>query len=524
MKINFFFFTLFIYCLEKIKVQNIIKQNYNVIGIYKIINLLNNNYLSIENNSITLLLNKNSYFRLIETESNPNNYLIEEKDLNKFLGIDEQGNILLYSKKEIIDISKITWNFIKIKNNNFFIKNIYNKKYLELIEFKLQCLHEINFPYDNKFSFQFELVKLYEEGKTNKYIKYINKEPIDILIKYIDLNDKTLNREGIKQIYKDYDNEELRFSLRSILENIPWVRKIFILMPNEKVKFLKSYDEIKEKIIYIKDKDFLGFDTANIHSFTFNLYKLEHYGISKNFLYLEDDFFIGKSIKKNEFFYFDKNKKKVFPFLLTKHFQILNKTEIMNKYYEIYKIRNSIHPHSSTGWWFSIFCTDKYFMEKYNFQLINTNYTHNTISENIDDLKEIYEEIKSYDYFNETIYSKERHILTLNQPHFGNLYQLNIKHKKVNSIKYRFIEIENIKKFKLKDPLFVLNTCGNHIPLNRQNKIQKKVMVKVFSLKTIFEIINNSNMNCNYIKKIVIKAINLLIVFSLTKIIIIIKF
>ena len=64
MKINFFFFTLFIYCLEKIKVQNIIKQNYNVIGIYKIINLLNNNYLSIENNSITLLLNKNSYFRL----------------------------------------------------------------------------------------------------------------------------------------------------------------------------------------------------------------------------------------------------------------------------------------------------------------------------------------------------------------------------------------------------------------------------------------------------------------------------
>ena len=146
-------------------------------------------------------------------------------------------------------------------------------------------------------------------------------------------------------------------------------------------------------------------------------------------------------------------------------------------------------------------------MEKYNFQLINTNYTHNTIPENIDDLKEIYEEIKSYDYFNETIYSKERHILTLNQPHFGNLYQLNIKHKKVNSIKFRYIEIENIKKFKLKDPLFVLNTCGNHIPLNRQNKILKKVMVKAFSLKTIYEIINNSNMNYNIIKKILIKVV-----------------
>ena len=52
------------------------------------------------------------------------------------------------------------------------------------------------------------------------------------------------------------------------------------------------------------------------------------------------------------------------------------------------------------------------------------------------------EEIKDYDYFNETIYSKERHILTLNQPHFVNLYQLNIKHKKVHSISYKYIGIE----------------------------------------------------------------------------------
>ena len=63
-------------------------------------------------------------------------------------------------------------------------------------------------------------------------------------------------------------------------------------------------------------------------------------------------------------------------------------------------------------------------MEKYKLQIIiNPNFTHNAISENLDNLKEIYEEIKDYDYFNETIYSKERHILTLNQPHFFNLYQ-----------------------------------------------------------------------------------------------------
>ena len=73
-------------------------------------------------------------------------------------------------------------------------------------------------------------------------------------------------------------------------------------MPNEKVKFLKSFEEINNKIIYIKDKDFLGFDSANIHAFTFKLYFLRNFGVSNNFIYMEDDFFIGKSLKKTDFF------------------------------------------------------------------------------------------------------------------------------------------------------------------------------------------------------------------------------
>jgi hypothetical protein len=56
----------------------------------------------------------------------------------------------------------------------------------------------------------------------------LEKEPIDALIKYIDLNDTNLVREGLHQIKKDEDNEELRYSIRSILTNIPWVKKIFI--------------------------------------------------------------------------------------------------------------------------------------------------------------------------------------------------------------------------------------------------------------------------------------------------------
>ena len=99
-----------------------------------------------------------------------------------------------------------------------------------------------------------------------------------------------------------------------------------------------------------------------------------------------------------------------------------------------------------------------------------------------------------------------------------NLYQLNIKHKKVNCIKYRYISIEFIKQIKLKEPLFVLNTGGNHIPLNREKKIQLKIMNKIFNLKTIYELINNKNKNFNYIKNILVKTINLFIIIFLIKI------
>ena len=527
MKIFFPSFFILIFGFVNINKQKIIMENYYEKGIYKIFNLLNNNYLGINNKDNILFANKNTYFRLIEIELNSNKYLIQSKNKNKFLGIEDKDNILLYNIQEILNLETIIWKIIKIKKQFFLVKNNYNNKYLEANNIGIQCSHEklfINGNIDKKGKvnkkFIFRLVKLYKEEKmNNKHIKYLNKEHIDVLIKYIDLADKKLNRKGIKQIYKDYDNEELKYSLRSILKNIPWVRKIFILMPNEKVKYLKSYEEIKEKIIYVKDKDFLGFESANIFSFTFNLYKFEKFGISKNFIYMEDDFFIGKSLKKSDFFYYDEKENKILPFLLNMYFQELNKTEIIQNYFNIYKKKEYIHPHSNIGWWFSIYSTDKYFMEKYELQLINANFTHNAISENIDNLKEIYEEIKAYNYFNETIYSKERNILTLNQPHFVNLYQLNIKHKKVNCKKYKYVEIEKIKRYKLEEPLFVLNTGGNHIPLKRQNKIQQKVMNKRFSIKTKYEIIDNKSKDFKYINKILVETINFFIAFSIIKII-----
>ena len=48
--------------------------------------------------------------------------------------------------------------------------------------------------------------------------------------------------------------------------------------------------------------------------------------------------------------------------------------------------------------------------------------------------------------------------------------------------------MESIKKANLNKELFVINTGGNHIPLKRDYKIQKRIMNKRFPHPTQYEI------------------------------------
>ena len=293
-------------------------------------------------------------------------------------------------------------------------------------------------------------------------------------------------------------------------------------MPNEEVKFLKNINEINEKIIYIKDKDFLGYDSANIHSFTFNLYKMKKFGISQNFIYMEDDFFVGKALKKKDFFYYDEEEKSIVPYILTFFFSVINKTDLLSNYNKMLKIKDSIHPHSGEGWRLSILNTEKYFTEIYKIPIIKTKYTHNIIAENIDDIKRIFEEIQNYKYLKETLFYKERHILTLNQPIYLNLYLLNKKFRRVNSIPYEYIPIESLNKYKLNKHLFVINTGGNHKPLQRQYNIQRKIMNNRYPFHTIYEVLSvNTNIILNYIKKSFYIFLKIFIFFNIIKIYII---
>lgn len=423
-------------------------------------------------------------------------YNIRSRRFNKYIGIniEKKEEIVLYNKKEAEINSLISWNLISIfDENEYIIKNNYNQKYLKLTNQSLRFAEIDKDCINNKTidkEYIFRILTLYENIRIIKSsdLKIIEKEPIDVFIKYIDLSDNTLKRDGIKQIYKDEDNEELKYSLRSIFEYIPWVRKIFIVMPNERVKFLKSYEEIREKIIYVKDKDFIGFDTANIFAFTFRLFKMKKFGITKNFIYMEDDFFIGKPLKKSDFFYYDRKEKKVLPYILNSNFNELNKNNSLRLYDSLFKEKEQYTYQGGKMWFFSIISTEKYLIEKYNITIINTQFTHNARAENLDDLEDMFKSIQSYRYINETLFSKIRHILTLNQPHYNNLFQLNIKHRKVNSISSAYINMQEASLDKLKYPLFVINTGGDFIPTKIQYYKQKEVMQKRFPFPIKYEI------------------------------------
>ena len=293
MKIKMFFFLLLFISFS---LQLIIKEGvYNLIcGCY---------YLKFNKKNAELsnsFIHPYSYFR-IKKKPNDNYYYLQIIRINYLLSYSLNKELIFIN--QIGNNNSVEWEFINIKSNNFAIKNK-NNCYIKITKLKITC-ENISIERASLFN----LFKIYEEAKENKLDKEIIKnEPIDVLIKYIDLRDLNLKRNNIHQIEKDYDNEELKYCIRSIIQNIPWVRKIFILMPNEKVKYFKNYSLIRDKIIYVKDKDLIGFDSSNSNLFQFNYWKMKKFGISDNFIVMDDDYFIGKKLQKKIFFMLKKVK------------------------------------------------------------------------------------------------------------------------------------------------------------------------------------------------------------------------
>ena len=367
------------------------------------------------------------------------------------------------------------------------IMNKENQKYISFSE------NKIYLSSSKENALVFELYKTYENYILKETSKLKN-EPIDVLIKYIDLNDPNLHRKNIKQISKDFDNSELKYCIRSILKNIPWIRKIFILMPNDKVRFLKSPELINEKIVYVKDIDLLGFECASIYVFQFNLWQMKKYGMSENFILMDDDYFINKPIKKEELFYEENNE--IYPAMIINDFYLMNKRKIYEKHNILLKnieINKNIDTQSESAFLFRQLSTLKFFYKIFKtnkkIPLIEASFSHNAIPCKQSDIKEIYDLVlEKYEYSDSALKSVVRDINSL---HFQTLllgYNINKYKRKANGISCKYIDIKDLRNYNVdNEKLFVINTSNKKVDKSIV-QFEKNFLDEKFSEASIYEL------------------------------------
>ena len=86
---------------------------------------------------------------------------------------------------------------------------------------------------------------------------------------------------------------------------------------------------IKYIIVYVKDEDFLGYDSSNNYAFQFRYWKMKEFGISNNIIVMDDDCFIRSKLEKTDFFYIQDGK--IVPFIVTSNFKMINKSYVLQK-------------------------------------------------------------------------------------------------------------------------------------------------------------------------------------------------
>lgn len=96
------------------------------------------------------------------------------------------------------------------------------------------------------------------------------------------------------------DNDELRFSLRSVELYAPWIRKIFIVTDNQVPHWL---DTTNPRVEIINQNDLIPEESKP----TFNSVVIEHClhkipGLAEHFLYANDDMYFNRPVEPADFF------------------------------------------------------------------------------------------------------------------------------------------------------------------------------------------------------------------------------
>ena len=442
---NILYLCLFVFSTEAILLDEAV---YNII--------YNNSYLNYDLRNLklsdTLREEIDSNFRIrkiipekiYSNNSNNSYYYIEHILSNESLIATQSGKLNLTKNLSTknpytnlyIEKNLAEWNFIQTKENKYIIQNR-KKCFLKIKQFNVAC-ENITV---NEAS-EFRLIKIYEEVRHSKEdIELIEKEPIDVVIKYIDFTDEKMKFFGLPKKRPQFDDQELKYCIRSILKNIPWIRKIYILMPNNEVKYFKDYEHIKDKIIYLKDTDIFDKDNYNWLVFKFRYWKLKKFGISDNFIAMDYNNFVGTPLNKSDFFYVVNGN--VTPAIITNKFiELRNMTapNLINS-----QLRQNIFK-LCTRLSTSLFKNSLYNTYLYIFKLFNATganfvpaHNFNSIPLNIKELEEIYYTINNCEYRFNTLYALTKEENSIQFQAFALSYSFIKYKKKVSNIPIKLI-------------------------------------------------------------------------------------
>jgi hypothetical protein len=106
---------------------------------------------------------------------------------------------------------------------------------------------------------------------------------------------------GIACLYRYRNNGELRFSLRSLLSFAPWVRRIHILTNGQVPSWLNSSHPRVHLVTHAEvfpDPEVLP--TFNSNAIEMCLHRIP--GLSRHFIYFNDDVFLGRAVRESDFF------------------------------------------------------------------------------------------------------------------------------------------------------------------------------------------------------------------------------
>lgn len=134
-------------------------------------------------------------------------------------------------------------------------------------------------------------------------------KPIDFIITWVDGSDEAWQKEKAKYSgnphgnginrYRDWDN--LKYWFRGVEKFAPWVNKIHFVTWGHIPKWL---DTNNPKINIVKHTDFLPKENLplfNIRAMELHFHKIK--GLSEQFVFFNDDFFLTRPVKSTDFFY-----------------------------------------------------------------------------------------------------------------------------------------------------------------------------------------------------------------------------